>query len=86
MSVVNRTESTNREISVSLPEELDAGNLQVRFCEGPEPTDIGLKYCGTAGETRRQAEKTNLNLWYLEKPVYSTQSPLRNSEFGENDH
>jgi hypothetical protein len=27
----------------NLPEEPDAGNLHVRFCEGPEPTDIGLK-------------------------------------------
>ena len=27
-------------------------------------------------ETRRQTEKTNLNLWYLEKPVYSTQFNL----------
>jgi hypothetical protein len=26
------------------------------------PTDTDLKYCGTAGETRRQTEKTNLNL------------------------
>ena len=25
------------------------------------------------GKTRRQTDKTNLNLWYLEKPVYSTQ-------------
>jgi len=28
---------------VNLSEEPDAGNLQVRFCEGPGPTDIGLK-------------------------------------------
>ena len=37
-------------ISVNLPEEPDAGNLQVRFCEGPGPTDTWLKYCGTAGK------------------------------------
>ena len=35
---------------MNLPEEPDAGNLQVRFCEGPEPTDIGLKSCGTVGK------------------------------------
>ncbi|MDH4266069.1 MAG: hypothetical protein OEW45_10565 [Deltaproteobacteria bacterium] len=28
-------------------------------------------------ETRRQTEKTNLNLWYLEKPVYSTQLSIQ---------
>ena len=33
-SIVNGTESAIREISVSLPEEPDAENLQVRFCEG----------------------------------------------------
>ena len=36
--------------SVNLPEELDAGNLHVQFCEGPGPTDIGLRSCGTAGK------------------------------------
>jgi hypothetical protein len=35
---------------VNLTEEPDAGNLHVRFCEGPEPTDTGLKCCGTAGK------------------------------------
>ena len=29
-------------------------------------------------ETRRLREKTNLNLWYLEKPVYSTQYHVDN--------
>jgi len=35
---------------VNLPEEPDAENPQVRFCEGPGPTDDWLKYCGTAGK------------------------------------
>ena len=35
---------------VSLFEEPDAGKLHVRFCEGPGPTDVWLKYGGTAGK------------------------------------
>ena len=42
-SIVNGTESAIREMSVSLPEEPDAENLQVRLCEGPGPTDTWLK-------------------------------------------
>ena len=42
-SIVNGTESAIREMSVSLPEERDAENLQVWFCEGPGPTDRRLK-------------------------------------------
>ena len=36
--------------SVNLLEEPDAGNPQVRFCEGLAPTDVWLRYCGTAGK------------------------------------
>jgi hypothetical protein len=35
---------------VSLFEEPDAGKPHVRFCEGPGPTGVWLKYCGTAGK------------------------------------
>jgi len=35
---------------VSLFEEPDAGKPHVRFCEGPGPTDVWLKYGGTAGK------------------------------------
>jgi hypothetical protein len=42
---------------VSLPEELDAGNLHVQFCEGPGPTDIGLRSSGTAGKPGGQQRK-----------------------------
>jgi hypothetical protein len=36
--------------NVNLSEEPDAGNLHVRFCEGPGPTDTWLRYRGTAGK------------------------------------
>jgi hypothetical protein len=36
--------------TVSLFEGPDAGKPQVRFCEGPRPTGVWLKYCGTAGK------------------------------------
>jgi hypothetical protein len=63
-SIVNETESTIRDsearskgqmldllcYDVSLFEEPDAGKPHVRFCEGPGPTDIWLKYGGTAGK------------------------------------
>jgi hypothetical protein len=35
---------------VSLSEEPDARNPHVRFCEGLGPTDVWLKWCGTAGK------------------------------------
>ena len=41
-NIVTETNSTIRRQAVNLSEEPDAGNLQVRFCEGPGPTDIGL--------------------------------------------
>jgi len=40
----------NRLSDVSLFEEPDAGKLHVRFCKGPGPTDVWLKYGGTAGK------------------------------------
>jgi hypothetical protein len=40
---LNRLSGKRENLPVNLPEEPDAGNLHVRFCEGPEPTDIGLK-------------------------------------------
>jgi hypothetical protein len=43
--------------AVNLPEELDAGNLHVQFCEGPGPTDIGLRSCGIAGKPGGQQRK-----------------------------
>jgi len=36
--------------AVSLFEEPDAGKPHVRFCEGPGPTGVWLKYRGTAGK------------------------------------
>ena len=50
VNIVTETKSTIRKQSVNLSEEPDAGNPQVRFCEGPGPTDTWLKYCGTAGK------------------------------------
>jgi hypothetical protein len=41
---------------VSLFEEPDAGKLHVRFCEGPEATDVWLKYGGTAGKPSGNGE------------------------------
>ena len=41
---------SDKKKSENLSEEPDAGNPQVRFCEGPGPTDAWLKYCGTAGK------------------------------------
>ena len=49
-NIVTETNSTISRQAVNLPEEPDAGNLQVRFCGGPGPTDTWLKYCGTAGK------------------------------------
>jgi len=50
---------------VNLSEELDAGNLHVRFCEGPGPTDTWLKYCGTAGKPggKRRKQTSTYNIW-----------------------
>jgi len=42
-NIVTETNSTISRQAVNLSEEPDAGNLPVRFCEGPGPTDIGLK-------------------------------------------
>ena len=36
--------------SVNLFEVLGVGKPHVRFCEGPGPTDVWLKYGGTAGK------------------------------------
>jgi len=30
--------------------DMDDGNLNLRSCEGPGPTDTWLTYCGTAGK------------------------------------
>jgi len=46
-----------RGYDVSLLEEPDAVIPQVRFCEGLEPTDAWLKYCGTAGKPGRKRRK-----------------------------
>jgi len=50
---------------VNLPEEPDAGNPQVRFCEGPGPTDTWLKYCATAGKTggKRRKQTSTCAIW-----------------------
>jgi hypothetical protein len=49
-NIVTETKSTISRQAVNLSEEPEAENPQVRFCEGPGPTETWLKYCGTAGK------------------------------------
>jgi hypothetical protein len=50
-SIVNGTKSTISRQAVNLSEEPDAGNLQVRFCEGLGSTDTEIMW--HRRETRR---------------------------------
>jgi hypothetical protein len=40
---LNRLSGKRENLPANLSEEPDTGNPHVRFCEGPGPTDIGLK-------------------------------------------
>jgi len=64
-NIVTETNSTISRQAVNLLEEPDAGNLQVRFCEGPGPTDTWLKYCGTAGKPggKQRKQMSTCGIW-----------------------
>jgi len=63
-NIVTETKSTISRQAVNLFEEPDAGNPQVRFCEGPGPTDTWLRYCGTAGKPsgKRRKQTSTCNI------------------------
>ena len=68
-NIVTETKSTISRQAVNLFEEPDAGNPQVRFCEGPGPTDTRLDNVAPPGS--QAANKENKS-----QPVVSGETGL----------